>query len=92
MSATFSITPQEGFEDNGRTYCLGFVYFPEHVNHDPDGDDLLDENDETVLLSFPVEVYMPIDESARTTEMQAYADDYQSGYWQSVREGHRATQ
>jgi hypothetical protein len=82
--AEFTVTPVEGMEDgNGRIYCTGSVSFPEHENHEPNGEPLED------MLVFPIEVYMPTGESARNTAMQEYADEYESSYWQLVGEGHR---
>jgi hypothetical protein len=81
--ATFEITVQEGSESNGRVVCTGNVTFPDHENHEPNGEQTED------MLVFPIEVSMPADESARNTAMQEYADEYESGYWQSVGEGHR---
>lgn len=90
MSATFEVTKQEFSEiEDGRAVYLGYVRFPDHVDHDPEGEDLLDENDQPVLLEFEISVYMPQDDEERETAMQAYADDYQQGYWQSVADGHR---
>lgn len=102
MNATYDIhqLPDTEIEDGARAQFQGFVYFPEHVDHDPEGailykqeldeDNNLVDTDEPVLLSFEVNVYMPTDESTRETTMQEYADDYQSGFWTSVAAGHRA--
>ena len=91
-AATYDIekVADSEIEDGARAEFTGHVYFPDHVDHDPEGDELKDENDELVLLSFEVDVYMPTDSQARETTMQGYADSYQTDYWQAVADGHRA--
>lgn len=80
--AKFDITQVPDTElGDGRAQFTGTVSWPEHENHDPDGNPTED------VLTFPVDVYMPIDESDRNEQMQTYADDYEAGYWQGVRDG-----
>jgi len=86
MAATFDIHTLPDTEIGDRIQCQGTVSFPDRENHDPEGEELEE------MLTFEVNVYMPQDEEDRNEAMQAYADDYEQGYWQAVADGHRATE
>lgn len=82
MSATYDLTRQSDTELMAgdpaveKAQFLGTVSFPEHENHDPEGEPVEDQ------LTFEVNIYLPTD--GWENAAQAYADDYESGYWEAV--------
>lgn len=86
--ATYDVTKSDYVIPDGRVMYTGTVTFPAHVDNDPYGAQLFDENNQPVMLVMDgVQVFMPAEDPEFSVAMQAYADDYELGHWVSVAQG-----
>lgn len=78
---TYNVSPiADTSIPDGRQQYQGSVSWPDRTGHVSTGAELPEQ-----LLTFPVHVYM--NPNTLDADMQAYADDYLAGYWQSVGDG-----